>query len=305
MKFEIDRLEEYSDEALLSELRRVCAIAGDGPLTQASFAKYANVSTSTLTRRFGSWKDALMKAGLVHKYSGRPVSFKLQAQQAKLMSDDELLSELRRVASVLSKSTMTGKEFDDNSPTASHSVYRRRFGSWSKALKRANLDVAPLSRRYTDEECFENLLRMWTHFGRPPKYDEMSCPPSIVGVKAYLQRWGTWRKALFAFVDRANSDAGGFSSEPISISGETNSTPTSPRRFLQDEVRDIRLGLRYHVLKRDSFRCVICGASPATMSGCELHVDHIIPWSKGGKTVIDNLRTLCKSCNLGKGVRLE
>ncbi|MBE5769482.1 MAG: HNH endonuclease [Clostridiales bacterium] len=26
----------------------------------------------------------------------------------------------------------------------------------------------------------------------------------------------------------------------------------------------------------------------------------MIPWSKGGQTTIDNLQTLCESCNLGK-----
>ena len=34
--------------------------------------------------------------------------------------------------------------------------------------------------------------------------------------------------------------------------------------------------------------------------GGKLHVDHIKPVSKGGKTVRDNLRTLCEDCNLGK-----
>jgi 5-methylcytosine-specific restriction endonuclease McrA len=33
----------------------------------------------------------------------------------------------------------------------------------------------------------------------------------------------------------------------------------------------------------------------------ELHADHISPWADGGKTVLENLQTLCQNCNLGKG----
>ena len=58
--------------------------------------------------------------------------------------------------------------------------------------------------------------------------------------------------------------------------------------------------LRYQVLKRDGFKCCTCGASPAKDPSVELHIDHIIPWSKGGETTIDNLQTLCSKCNLGK-----
>lgn len=32
----------------------------------------------------------------------------------------------------------------------------------------------------------------------------------------------------------------------------------------------------------------------------ELHVDHIMPWAKGGEIVLENLQTLCSKCNLGK-----
>ena len=56
--------------------------------------------------------------------------------------------------------------------------------------------------------------------------------------------------------------------------------------------------LRYDIMKRDGFRCTICGA--AASDGVKLHVDHIIPISKGGKTIPSNLRTLCERCNLGK-----
>lgn len=60
--------------------------------------------------------------------------------------------------------------------------------------------------------------------------------------------------------------------------------------------------LRYDILKRDNFRCCICGAS--AKDGVNLHVDHIIPVSKGGKTIKNNLQTLCDRCNLGKSNKL-
>lgn len=60
--------------------------------------------------------------------------------------------------------------------------------------------------------------------------------------------------------------------------------------------------LRFDVLKRDHYRCCICGAS--VKDGVKLHVDHIYPVSKGGKTELNNLQTLCDRCNLGKSNKL-
>jgi len=61
--------------------------------------------------------------------------------------------------------------------------------------------------------------------------------------------------------------------------------------------------LRYDILKKDNFRCQICGMT--ARDGAKLHVDHIIPVSKGGKTEISNLRTLCERCNMGKSNKME
>ncbi|MBO5328569.1 MAG: HNH endonuclease [Clostridia bacterium] len=60
--------------------------------------------------------------------------------------------------------------------------------------------------------------------------------------------------------------------------------------------------LRYNILKRDNFKCQICGSS--AQDGVKLHVDHIIPVSKGGQTMPSNLRTLCDRCNMGKSNKL-
>ena len=65
---------------------------------------------------------------------------------------------------------------------------------------------------------------------------------------------------------------------------------------LAEEYERSRLSasLRYDVMIRDRFRCVLCGA--AREDGAELYVDYIRPVSEGGKTEMDNLRTVCSQC---------
>lgn len=61
-------------------------------------------------------------------------------------------------------------------------------------------------------------------------------------------------------------------------------------------------GLRYRILERDQFACAACGATAD--DGIKLHVDHIVPVSKGGRTEESNLQVLCAECNLGKFDRM-
>lgn len=79
---------------------------------------------------------------------------------------------------------------------------------------------------------------------------------------------------------------------------EREKTLPEHKRFIAEQRRLMSDALRYKVLNRDSFRCQICGATQA--DGIKLHVDHIFPVSKGGKTELSNLRTLCERCNMGK-----
>jgi len=70
----------------------------------------------------------------------------------------------------------------------------------------------------------------------------------------------------------------------------------------QKERAKVTNGLRYDIMRRDNFHCVLCGA---TGKDDQLVIDHIIPIAKGGKTELDNLRTLCFSCNSGKRDKVE
>jgi Protein of unknown function (DUF1376)/HNH endonuclease len=65
----------------------------------------------------------------------------------------------------------------------------------------------------------------------------------------------------------------------------------------RDTWRDaIPTWMRFEVLGRDGLFCVYCGkiAEP-------LHLDHIIPWVRGGTNSVDNLCVACGPCNQSKG----
>jgi len=62
--------------------------------------------------------------------------------------------------------------------------------------------------------------------------------------------------------------------------------------------------LREFVKKRDDFTCRICGNSIHAEPNLLLEIDHIVPVSKGGCTIEDNLQTLCWKCNRAKSNKM-
>jgi hypothetical protein len=316
--FAVLRPGRYDDELILDELRRVAALVADNPLTLARFDALARVSYSLVHQRFGGWRQALDRAGLGHRYSGRKVTAKQRAGLARRMSNAALLEELRRLARLKHDAPLTVRDVD-RSPCMSRSVLVLRFGSWAAALQRAGLRQSQLGRRFTGQQCFENLAMMWARLGRPPTIDEMRRRPSRIGPRAYVQRFGGWRATLEAFVRRMQAARGDPQAQKAvraewdpprrrrdralaeaqvqPLPSKRRTHPPAPRRG-EDRPSG---GMRFKVFQRDRFRCVACGNSPATDPACKLHVDHIEPFSKGGRTTLDNLRTLCAACNWSRG----
>jgi hypothetical protein len=71
-KYTLDFLSDYSDESLLTELRRVAELCTNGLLTRKRFEQLSPVvSGSTIQKRFGSWRSALERAGLARLYVGQ------------------------------------------------------------------------------------------------------------------------------------------------------------------------------------------------------------------------------------------
>jgi hypothetical protein len=289
--FELKTLEDYSDNALLDELRRVADELNGKHLTIENFNQLARVHSTTLRYRFGSWKNALNLAGISEVIAPR---FNPLTRETVILS-------LRDYAKEYPGTSVTQDEIA-RKLGVHRGTLTRRFGKWEDLLNEVGLSPVPLGRRYMDEECYENIIVLWTHYGRQPHFAELKKPPSTVGPKAYIGRWGGWRAALGAFVKYVNQ-APDVAQTPVIEKHSFESSTTKSTSIITP--RSISLTLRYKVLSRDRFRCVICGRSPAKDLSIELHVDHIVPWSKDGQNTEENLRTLCFDCNLGKGANIE
>lgn len=83
---------------------------------------------------------------------------------------------------------------------------------------------------------------------------------------------------------------------------EAHNSPSQEALLQAKEAAEQRVkvmpAIRWQVFQRDDWKCVACGRG--SQNGVILHVDHIIPRSKGGKNTLENYQTLCDVCNLGK-----
>jgi hypothetical protein len=256
--FELESLTEYTDEAVLEEIRRVAQRHGDGPFTLAAFERLSpRVSANTIRRRFGTWKAAIDKAGLGRLSQERfPTPYQEQLQRGRAMSDDDLIAEMRRVHQLTGRDVLTTEDFNRLSVTRSE-IVSKRFGGWHKALELAGIGKSEAGKRYRDDECFMNLAALWSHYGRQPRFSELGKPPSTVGPKAYVGRWRNWRIALGAFVEWANADK-------VTSAGSSNKEPTEeadpvlPKaRSSAEDRHEVPLRLKWQVHVRDGFRCCL------------------------------------------------
>lgn len=68
--------------------------------------------------------------------------------------------------------------------------------------------------------------------------------------------------------------------------------------ILRKDLEDFTPRLKEEILKRDEYKCVICGMG--VKEGVKLHIDHIKPKDLGGKATLENGQTLCSKHNFLK-----
>ena len=306
MKFELNEYHrDIPDAELLEDIKRVAEIIKPAFLSREKYRKLGKYGSNTVCRRFGSWTKALELCNI--SLSPEQQYATLVKNHHREVSNDELIADIQRVAQELGKETISSGEYKTYGYYSVDSCYIR-FSTWNNTLIEAGLkpwNFVP-GRKLNNLDLLEDIERMWLKLGRQPTATDVNDGLSQFSLHAFSSHFGGWRNALRAFIEWMNNTDEKEPIAPIYIPTEKKieNKAHMPSKQVSQQIhstsREINLRLRFKVLQRDNSKCCYCGASPAKDPSVVLHIDHIKPWSKGGETTIDNLRTSCNKCNLGK-----
>lgn len=309
MKFELNNYPKtLTDDDILKDISCVAQKLKVDYLSISTYKAHGTYSQTAIQGHFGTWKNALHLAGLRTERN---------SHELKSISDEDYFSDLNRVAKMLGLDTVPYDVYKKHGKYSGEHIFHR-FGKWNTALQKAGLNSTGFSKdKITEQQCYDEIERIWTLLGRQPTTtDIVKEKISLYSIDTFKRRFGSWRKALESFVHYINSENNSSDAQIqlaqnnenlIKSTNSSTSTPIDNQENLvtitptrHQTPRNVTARLRFMILKRDNFKCCACGASPAKDPSIELHVDHIIPWSKGGETTFENLQTLCSRCNLGK-----
>lgn len=212
-----------------------------------------------------------------------------------------ILEELRLVAKHYSGRRFSRRDFDKVSTRCKGTTVLKQFGTWDTALKALGMQLQshkPDRTQISSRDLLAELGRIWANLGHRPSKAEWEASDAKYSYTTYKQRFGGWVNACATYVQQS-TDIDTVDQDPK----EKIPIPSMerPSAIPQERNRTVPLKLRLKVLSRDNFRCKLCGRTPAIHPGVVLHIDHVVPFSRGGETTIANLQTLCDMCNLGKG----
>ncbi|AUX09314.1 hypothetical protein AArcSl_1685 [Halalkaliarchaeum desulfuricum] len=170
---------------LLEELQRLADELGEPP-SAAQMNEHGDYWASTYRDRFGSWNEALAKAG-----------FGPGERRDAQISEQDLLDELRRLGDASDEPAPPTFEMMDESGRYGARTYIRHFGSWNKAVQEAGFEPEH-PREVREEELCAELRRLATELekSRPTAQDMVE--HGRHGVATYQRQFGSWSNALDA-----------------------------------------------------------------------------------------------------------
>ncbi|WP_312908485.1 homing endonuclease associated repeat-containing protein [Natronosalvus caseinilyticus] len=204
-----------SEEALIDDIKRLKKRFGRPP-KQKEMDKFGTFNSGTYRYRFGSWNNAILKAGFEPRTKSSGVS------------DEELLSELKQLNEDLDRIPRRD-DITEHSKYSLH-LYDSRFGGVVKSLEEAGIEV-PEHRKASSttwimsSELIKEIQRLANEFGRPPSFSEMD-EHGDVKARTISKRFGSWAEAI--------SEAG---LDPDEV--PTSGIDPIPEKELLEEIRSL------------------------------------------------------------------
>lgn len=172
----------YSDEQLISFLQEAAKNLG-GIIKSSELSLCEGMpDLTTYIKRFGSWNKALLAAGL-------PIN-----QRRENWDKQSVIEALRRKSMELGR-TPSAKDVGDDLTMPSSSCCAKLFGTWSAAIRAANLSaIRPYAYSRTDLIAY--LRQKISELGRAPSQKDMIEDSRMPSIGAYLRIFGSWENAL-------------------------------------------------------------------------------------------------------------
>jgi len=148
-----------------------------------------------------------------------------------------------------------------------------------------------MAKNNNNEKSLTQLHLLMEYFEKNPNRDIPH--PEIVdwATKEWTKRTGGVFRDLDRGIRRLHQDG-------FLIKVKKGVYHYNPDGVNQRQLEDFSAAQKAKILKRDGYKCVICGRGKK--DGVDLHVDHIKPKNFGGKATIDNGQTLCSQHNFIK-----
>lgn len=295
------QVEEKTEEQLFDEIRKIWNKIGRRP-TYSEFRKNASFGTKIYEKKYGSWTKAIEAFCLLNSdyYSG-------SIDKGFNTTKDLLIQELQRIKEAHKLEVLEQDDYKKYGGQYSVQTYHNHFGSWKKALLTVGLKSGRSAP--TKAELFNELQKVWEELGRQPSQTEITkyCQYKY---SSYTHVFGSWTKAIYSFIEYMQDDT---EDEMVQENIDTKTVEPNNKKEIviqsnnnyknanvikMKTPRTVSNRLRFKVFLRDNFTCQYCGKT--LLDRIKLEADHIIAYSNGGETTLENLKTACWTCNNGK-----
>lgn len=170
--------------------------------------------------------------------------------------------------------------------------------SWAAKAENVNIEQYMAQHQYDT-----NAVALWNYFR-----SVIDWIPATFSTKYYREMKGLpWGIYYNENKDRTDLDPKKLEEATAKLMGDedvTNKRGIFPFLLTGDvknlSIRQFDRVTKLAAYEKQGHKCPTCGK---TFEFNKMDGDHIIPWSKGGKTVPENCQMLCKECNLKKSAQ--